>query len=67
VLYLWHERGRGKRSGVAMDQRGATVVTLRDGRITHLRAYVDRADAFAAVGLSAWTATPPATACDPAG
>jgi ketosteroid isomerase-like protein len=52
VLYLWHERGSGKGSGVPMDQDGATVVTLRDGRIVHLQAYVDRAAAFAAVGLS---------------
>jgi ketosteroid isomerase-like protein len=52
VLYLWHERGSGKGSGVPMDQRGATVVTLRDGLIFRLRAYVDRTAAFAAVGLS---------------
>ena len=52
VLYLWHERGSGKSSAVPMDQHGATVVTLRDGRIIHLQAYVDRSAAFASVGLS---------------
>jgi ketosteroid isomerase-like protein len=52
VLYLWHERGSGKGSGVPMDQTGATVVTVRAGRIVHLRAYVDRAAAYAAAGLA---------------
>jgi ketosteroid isomerase-like protein len=52
VLYLWHEHGSGKGRGVPMDQDGATVVALRDGRIVHLQAYVDRMAAFAAVGLS---------------
>jgi SnoaL-like domain len=32
VLILWHERGRGKESGIVMDRRGASPVTIVEGR-----------------------------------
>jgi ketosteroid isomerase-like protein len=51
VLFYWREQGTGKGSGVQLQQSGATVVTLRDGRVVRLRAYVDRSEAHAAVGL----------------
>jgi ketosteroid isomerase-like protein len=51
VLILWHERGRGKGSGIPMDQRGANLVTVCDGRIVHIRLYVHREVALRAAGL----------------
>jgi ketosteroid isomerase-like protein len=51
VLLLWVERGRGKGSGVDMEQRGATLMTLRDGRVASCVLYLDRAKAFADAGI----------------
>jgi ketosteroid isomerase-like protein len=51
VLILWREWGRGKGSGIAMNQRGANLVTLVDGRIVHMRLYIDQRAALRAVGL----------------
>ena len=51
VLILWHERGRGKESGVAIDQRGANLVTIANRRIVHMQLYVDQRAALRAVGL----------------
>ena len=52
----WHpppESGRGKDSGIHVQSRRITqVYGLRDGRIIRFRAYLDRGDALAAVGLS---------------
>jgi ketosteroid isomerase-like protein len=48
VLILWHERGRGRGSGVRMEQRGANLVTVCEGRIVHLRLYVNREAALEA-------------------
>jgi ketosteroid isomerase-like protein len=52
VLFYWREQGTGKGSGMRLQQAGATVVTLRDGRVVRLRAYVDRSQARADVGLA---------------
>jgi ketosteroid isomerase-like protein len=51
VLILWHERGRGKESGITMDQRGANLVTIAERRVVHMRLYVDQRAALQAVGL----------------
>ena len=51
VLIMWRERGRGKGSGVPMEQRGANVVTVRNGRIVHVRLYVHQLAALKAAGL----------------
>jgi ketosteroid isomerase-like protein len=51
VLIMWRERGRGKSSGIAMEQTGANLVTITDCRVVHMRVYVDRRAALRAVGL----------------
>ncbi len=53
VLILWHERGRGKESGIEMDQRGANLVTLAGRQVVHMRLYIDQQAALRAVGLDA--------------
>ena len=50
VSFYWH-RGRGRDSGLQMEFRGALVTTLRDGKVTRLAYYSDRAEALEAVGL----------------
>jgi uncharacterized protein len=44
--------GKGRGSGVPVDQRDIHVVKLRDGRAVHIAVYRDRAEALDAVGLS---------------
>jgi ketosteroid isomerase-like protein len=51
VLILWRERGRGKGSGIALEQTGANLVTIADRHIVHMRLYVDQRAALRAVGL----------------
>ncbi|MEX2253513.1 MAG: nuclear transport factor 2 family protein [Thermoleophilaceae bacterium] len=52
VLALLHERGRGKASGVEVDQRGGWICRFRDGRCLHMRVFLDRVAV-----LSAWRAS----------
>jgi ketosteroid isomerase-like protein len=55
VLVLMHNSGRGKASGFELGElqtRGANVFHIRDGKVTRLVAYWDRARALEAVGLS---------------
>jgi ketosteroid isomerase-like protein len=51
VLLLWHERARGKESGLTMDLRGANLFTIRDGKVVHIRVYTNQREALKAVGL----------------
>jgi ketosteroid isomerase-like protein len=51
VLALGRIHGAGRRSGAAIDVRGAWLAYLRDGKVTHFRTYPDRLDALKAVGL----------------
>jgi ketosteroid isomerase-like protein len=51
VIAMVHHRGRGKASGVEVDQRYAMVWTLRDGRAVRMDMYPTREDALVAVGL----------------
>jgi hypothetical protein len=44
--------GKGKGSGVPVDQRDIHVVKARDGKAVHIAVYRDRAEALEAVGLS---------------
>jgi len=56
VLVLQHFSGRGKTSGVEVTQmtgKGATLLHLRDGKVTRLVVCFDRERAFADLGLSA--------------
>ena len=51
VLALLHETARGTSSGIDVDQHPAFLYEFRDGAIVRVRAYLDRAQAFEAVGL----------------
>jgi ketosteroid isomerase-like protein len=52
VIAIVHERGRGKLSGVEVEQRNAHLWTLRDGRLFRLRIFASKAEALEAVGVS---------------
>lgn len=52
VLVIARESGRGKGSGVGIDQMVFSVFTLRNGKITRQAVFLDRDQAFAAAGLS---------------
>ena len=53
VLVLTYGVGRGKRSGVPVDARGAEVFELHDGKVIRIVVYNDRDRAFADLGLAA--------------
>jgi len=52
VLVISRESGRGKGSGVEIDQHAFVVFTLRDGRIVRWQGFVHRAPALQAAGIS---------------
>ena len=55
VLVLTRNSGRGKVSGLDLDEvstRGANLVTVREGLVTRIDAYWDRANAFRDLGLN---------------
>jgi hypothetical protein len=54
VLVLGHGSGRGKASGVELDAaqwQVAALYQVRDGKVIRHVVYMDRADAFADLGL----------------
>jgi ketosteroid isomerase-like protein len=51
VLSLIRQRATGRKSGLAMDMETAQIATLRNGKVTRLDNYEDRAEALEAVGL----------------
>ena len=51
VVVLIHARGRGRGSGVEIDNHIAWVWTFRGGQATRLVVYEEQSDALAAVGL----------------
>jgi hypothetical protein len=51
VVVLVTMSGRGRSSGVPVEERIAHLWTVRDGVATRLQAYTDPADAFEAAGL----------------
>jgi ketosteroid isomerase-like protein len=51
VVTLVIARARGRASGVTIEDRVAQLFTLRDGKITGVQAYADRAEALEAAGL----------------
>jgi ketosteroid isomerase-like protein len=54
VLVLFHRTGRGKASGLEVaefDTRGASVYTVRDGKVAKIVNYNDRDRALADLGL----------------
>ena len=53
VLSLIRQRATGRSSGLAMDMETAQIATLRNGKVTRIDNYEDRAEALEAVGLRA--------------
>jgi ketosteroid isomerase-like protein len=45
-------RGRGRVSGVEVDDRWAWIVGLREGRAASLRGFIDQREALDAAGLA---------------
>jgi uncharacterized protein len=52
VLVIGRESGRGRGSGVEIDQPNFIVFTLRDGRIVRWQGFVHRGPALEAAGFS---------------
>ena len=55
VLVLARKGGRGKQSGLEIDDmhaKGAVICHLHDGKVTRIVLYYDRARAFTDLGLS---------------
>ena len=52
VVVVFLVRGRGRGSGVALEQALAQVVTLQQGKAVETREYFSRKEALAAAGLS---------------
>lgn len=55
VLVLFRLSGRGKASGIDLDETrasGASVIHLREGKVTRFINYWDRERAFADLGLA---------------
>jgi ketosteroid isomerase-like protein len=52
VVMLWREGGRGRTSGVPVEEAGATVFTIGDGRISHAQFFDSQGEALAVCGLS---------------
>jgi ketosteroid isomerase-like protein len=50
VLVVFRERGIGRLSGVRVDRRLHTVLTMKGGKIVRSRTYLDEAEALKAVG-----------------
>jgi ketosteroid isomerase-like protein len=51
VLVLIRLSVRGKTSGLDLRESGAHLYTIRDGKVTHLTAYLERDRALADLGL----------------
>jgi ketosteroid isomerase-like protein len=51
VVAVHRISGRGRESGLVVDQRIPVVWTVRDGRVVRVRAYRDEAEALEAAGL----------------
>jgi ketosteroid isomerase-like protein len=52
VVGFLHQTATGKGSGVPVEQDYAIIYELKGGRLVRMRAYVDRAQALQAAGLS---------------
>jgi ketosteroid isomerase-like protein len=51
VLVRMRESGRGKASGIKIDQVVFNVLRLRHGKVVHWKLYINRAEALEAAGL----------------
>jgi ketosteroid isomerase-like protein len=52
VVLKTYVSGRGRGSGVEVDDRSYMVWTLQDGKVTRMDEFTERADALEAAGLS---------------
>jgi ketosteroid isomerase-like protein len=52
VLHLYRIVGRGRSSGILLDQRVAALWTLRDQRILHGKAFSDQGEALRVAGVA---------------
>jgi ketosteroid isomerase-like protein len=57
ILVLSRFSGRGRSSGVSVDQKAAQVFELRDGKVIRIVVYMDRDRALADLGLASDTGT----------
>ena len=51
VVLFWH-RGKGRSSGLRMEDSAAQVITVRDGRVIRIANYESRAEALSTAGLA---------------
>jgi ketosteroid isomerase-like protein len=54
VAVRQHVRGEGQRSGIMLDATVGNLLTFRDGRLARLEAFLNPAQALAALGLTEW-------------
>jgi ketosteroid isomerase-like protein len=52
VVVLSWQRGKGRQSGLPMDMNWAQIISVRDGKMTRVDAFDDRAEALRTAGLS---------------
>jgi SnoaL-like domain len=52
VLLLGHHRGQRRDTNAEVEMFAAAIYTVRDGKVTHVEYYFDRAEALEAAGLS---------------
>jgi ketosteroid isomerase-like protein len=53
VLVVAHHEGRGQKSGIEVDTRFYEVYSVRDGKVSRVDEFTDRASALEAAGLPA--------------
>ena len=51
VVVVAHHKGRGRGSGINVDARFYEVYTLREGKVSRVDEYTERAEALEAAGL----------------
>ena len=51
VVVIAHHEGRGRKSGVKVDTRFYEVYTVREGRVSRVDEFTERAEALKAAGL----------------
>jgi ketosteroid isomerase-like protein len=52
VLIVTHVRARGKESGVPVEARGASIWSVRDGKVVGAKLFQSKTEALEAVGLA---------------
>ena len=52
VVSIYRFRSKGRHSGIEVQAKFAYVFTFREGKVVHMRAYRDPAEALKAAGLS---------------